>query len=41
MYKFYYEIHHPYYCVENMELLYLYTDSFVLKVKTGDLIKDF
>jgi hypothetical protein len=40
MYKFYYETLQPYFGEKNMELLYLDTDSFVLKLKTNDLIKD-
>ena len=40
MYKFYYETLQPYFKAENLELLYLDTDSFVLKIKTDDLTKD-
>jgi hypothetical protein len=40
MYKFYYESLQPYFGEENMELLYQDTDSFILKLKTKDLIKD-
>jgi hypothetical protein len=40
MYKFYYETLQPYFGEKNMELLYLDMDSFVVKLKTDDLIKD-
>ena len=37
MYQMYYDVLMPYFGVENMELLYMDTDSFVLKLKTSDL----
>jgi hypothetical protein len=40
MYEFYYDTHQPYFGVDNLELLYQDTDSFVLEIKTTDLIKD-
>jgi hypothetical protein len=40
MYKFYYKTLQPYFGENNVELLYVDTDSFVLKLRTKDLIKD-
>ena len=40
MYETYYDILHPYFRQENIELHYMDTDSFVLSVNTKDIIKD-
>ena len=40
MYEFYYDILQPYFGEKNLELLYMDTDSFVLKIKTDDLNRD-
>ena len=39
MYEFYYHKLQPYYN-NNVKLHYMVTDSFILSIKTGDLIKD-
>ena len=40
MYETYYDILQPYFGQENFQLHYMDTDSFVLSVKTKDIIKD-
>ena len=40
MYGTYYDILQPYFGDENIHILYLDTDSFVLSVNTKDIIKD-
>ena len=40
MYETYYDILQPYFGQENLQLLYIDTDAFVLSLKTKDIIKD-
>ena len=40
MYETYYDILQPYFGRENIQLHYMDTDSFVLRVNTKDIIKD-
>ena len=40
MYETYYDILQPYFGQENIQLLYIDTDAFVLSLKTQDIIKD-
>ena len=40
MYETYYDKIQPYFGQENLHLLYMDTDSFILSVNTGDFIKD-
>ena len=40
MYESYYDILQPYFKQENIQLHYMDTDSFVLRVNTYDFIKD-
>jgi hypothetical protein len=40
MYEFYYNVLQPHFGEKNMELLYMDTDSFILKIKTQDLTND-
>ena len=40
MYETYYDKLQPYFGQENIQLLYIDTDAFVLSVKTKDIIKD-
>ena len=40
MYSFYYNLFQPYYGQDNIELLYMDTDAFVLKLKTKDVKSD-
>ena len=40
MYETFYDILQPYFGPENLQLLYMDTDSFVLSVNTKDIIKD-
>ena len=40
MYETYYDILQTYFRMENIQLLYMDTDSFILSVNTKDLIKN-
>ena len=40
MYETYYDILQPYFGQENIQLLYMDTDSFVLSINTKDIIRD-
>ena len=40
MYEFYYDVLQPFYGEKHIQLLYMDTDSFILKVETNDLVND-
>ena len=40
MYEFYYDVLQPYYGEKNIQLLYMDTDSFILKVRSNDVVND-